>query len=668
MHEISDQSTQLERIEETCKTISAHFEEAKTSHFWHRKFTDVDAINFEQSALIQDLQQQLLERNERIVDQWQENQALQELVLSYQSDMEQTAHVQADFEKLAREANDSKALQLEKDAIIKKQDEDLTALRQELAVRSGTLEAMKEKLSEAQQNQRQNTQMVRDKMEELTEKLGQAERQQTEQNATSKRKDEAITTLSNDLATKSGRLQAIEEQLRTARQEYEQHNQALHEQQAQNLMQAYNNTAEKFETERAEMSKQLKAANLANEQLQQELSGRARELQELENQVRDDGLEREEAQHHAAEKVKECQRLLDATTFRMGTFEAEQFNLQGQLQSARERNNKLDEDLSDARTTIEEFQARFEQATNATQSLAKERAKLQEQLDVAKAEVQRVQQALLEAEHVGGELRAQMDDAVTTEMTKTLKLANDALVAFQASQSSREIIQDRLGDFSGERLANAKWSEKVSRMRTDQDSATELEGYMKMISAVHERLQEMWKTHTENAAVVSQSAISTTISEMGGSAAQSSTNAATIILENADRERRVSIKSPVILEGVDIPLSVQQERTTRRGLSAPRSIMKMQSSENLIPETQVPKLKRARSIEIPDSQSQKKATNSRVNVRAPVAYTMYNRRDLCQRRPKTTPAKYHTKAQEHGFVSFGVATFLAVTSFRLWLS
>ncbi|KXJ97084.1 hypothetical protein Micbo1qcDRAFT_199820 [Microdochium bolleyi] len=408
--DIPNQSSQLERIESACQSIQAHFDEAKTSHFWHQKFTDADAVSLAQAALIEDLQNQLHEHTS----------------------------TQAEVDRLTAAAKDSHVLLLEKDKVISKQKQDLSTLREELEIRSGMNEATEEKLNEAQQNHKQYVQTIHDKIEELTEKLEEAEQLELEHEAMSKRKDETIAKLSTELAVKDGRLQALEEQLGEVRQKFEQHNQSLHEQQAQNLLQAINSNAGKFEKERSELNKQLKAANLANEQLQQELSSRARELQELENQARDGELEREEAQRHAAEEEFERQKLLDATTSQMGAVEAERLILQGQVQSAKEEVKKLSQELSDARMTIEEVQAQSEQATTATHSLTKEKTELQGYLELAKADAHRLQQALLEAERTVGETRAQMGDAVATEMAKALRIADEALSAFQTSQITEE--------------------------------------------------------------------------------------------------------------------------------------------------------------------------------------------------------------------------------------
>ncbi|KAH7040813.1 uncharacterized protein B0I36DRAFT_15747 [Microdochium trichocladiopsis] len=577
-------------------------------------------------GIIEELQRQLAESNEVVFNQWQENQSLQETMWSYEYEAANLSEMREALGTLTSQLTGQEMTLREKENSIENQAEEIAELQSQLARQATSVQSSEQRLLKEEESHQQYRHTICGQLAVLEGKLADAEKLAAEKDLVCKRKDESLDTLNSELATEKGRSRAMEEQLEKAHRKFEQHNRALHEQQAQRLLEAVNNSTEKAEAERTELLKKLKAANLANEKLQQELSGRSRELQQLEDQKRTEDLEREEADQRARAREEERQKALDDATTKLGIVEVERADLKEQLRTADQNNKKLGEELSGAQSASEVSGVRVRQLEISLQELSSEKEQLQELHEVAVANAAMLQQALIEAERAAEADESARDKTASAELSAALKVANDSLMAFRTSQDSREKLQTSLEEFSGGRLASAKWLQSLSRLQNDKSSTIELGEQLEKVLRVHEVLLQFWERHDKTVFEVSQNVESSLAPAPGFIPIAPVSNAATS--NNVDHERRVSIKSPAVLEGVDMPISVEQERLTRRGLVVPRSIMKLQSqiSENPIADSQADDSMQAHELEIPDSQVVVQPVAPRANLRRPVVHTMYNRR------------------------------------------
>lgn len=621
---VPDSSEQLESVELKCSQILAHLGEAKENHVWQQKLDIAEHAIYEHELTIEELQRQLTHNSETTYCQWTEMQDLHETVMYYEGEIEHVPYMQQALDELTKEVADRKTQLEAKSVAYEEQQEELAALRRELVSQSTSADALKAQLLDAQEKHKKDSQTVRTEVETLAEKVREAERHAAERDADCKRKDEQIAQLDNELAAKEGWLEATRDQLITSRRDFEQHNQALHEQHAQRLLDAVQLSAEESSTESAKLVKRLKAANLANEKHEQELSSRARALQQLQAKVRDDEITHEEAAQQTAKQAQEKQAALDQTSAKLSKAAAERDGLQEQLRLALKKNEKLTSDLSEANTASAAIRAQAEQLQAEVCTLGVEKEELLKNQQLEKTSIEQLQQALIDTQRTAKADLEARGTAAIDEITAAVQLVDTSLQAFANSQADRGKLQASLEEFSGGLVSSAKLSPIVNRLKNDRSTTSELREHLKKTLSVHEKLMRSWKAHEGTVFAISSAA---NVPALQSQVLVDQQVDITSTAANLDRERRVSIKSPAILDGVETPISVEQERMTRRGIVMPRSIMKTQSqsSATLVVNSQAGSASQNDDLEIPDSQIVVSTVPPRVIHRRPIAHTMYNR-------------------------------------------
>ncbi|KAI1102883.1 hypothetical protein F4804DRAFT_353342 [Jackrogersella minutella] len=282
----------------------------------------------------------------------------------------------------------------------------------------------------------------------------------------------------------------------------------------------------------------LTKSNEDLEALREELRTQARILQDKEEQIRN-----EHEQH---------QKVIELTV---------QKHEEGLFQTVTEATKELGGQL-------QATEKRLEEANTVRAQLAQELADLKQELDISnKANIDE------DVRQIRGELVAAI-----TPMTK---LAID----LQELDHEREILQGSLEKWSCDRNDIYQMRDLLRRLARDQPNAIQMSDQLKELLEIQKRLSGTLEYHRAGLAG-SEAAVTSIQSQQNGETVARSEHISDLtsdLQNDADHlqeklqslNRKVVVKSPVTEDDYTSPMSVEEERSTRRHSLPPRGIMKV---------------------------------------------------------------------------------------------